>query len=383
MKRKIIIFVALICVTALIAGAHRAGTQERISSIASNCSNPRVIVNASGDTFVVWQGSHKGRWRIFFRELQKGKWRDETLIDRTDAGDNTDPAIALDDKGNPHIVWVLTLPGHSEVRYAFRLQGEWIYPGALHTSLDKNCEFPEIAVQPETNRLFITWQEGRGSRYAIFCATQDRKGRFTSVKVSSPLARGYNLYPQIFIAPTPFVTWYESGESDFILRAALFNIQTEKWMRYDPDGLENLPANRLPFLTSDLEGLLYALWYDSDGATDRIYFARQGDASTAAGSVVDDNPKQMNNLPAGKVSRDGQVYVCWRGESIFGGQIFIMKGNALTGEFKESNLVSDGQNLFYTHPSCAIAPGGSISIVWVSSVLDGGDGAIYFRHLHY
>jgi len=385
LKRKIpadILLILLLFLSPFVL-AQETSLQERISVTGSGCSNPRIIVNGSDESFAVWQGITDARSRIFFRERKGKTWGSEILLDRSEWGDSTDPNIALDDKGNPYVVWSHSDPETSSIQYAFRLKNEWIYSQPLRESRDKNCEFPRIAIESGTNRVFAVWQEGRGSQYAIYSATQDSSGRFVPIQVSRRDLRGYNVYPEIFIAPTPFVTWYGVNDSNFVLRAGLFNMQTEEWMRYDPAGFEKLPANRLPFLMTDSEGLLCAVWYDSDGSTDRIYFARQEDPSAGAGRIVDDNPERMNNTPAGIAGRDKKVYLCWRGESIFGGQIFLKIGASQANVFdiRESRLISDGQKLFYTQPYCHPYKDGSAGLVWISSALDGGDGAVYYRNI--
>jgi hypothetical protein len=90
----------------------------------------------------------------------------------------------------------------------------------------------------------------------------------------------------------------------------------------------------------------------------------------------------MNSLPMGVVSKRGRIYLCWRGESIFGGQVFLTSGDGESPiKFEEPTLVSDGQKLFYTEPDCAPDAAGGVVAVWISSVLDGGDGAVYMRSI--
>lgn len=362
--------------------AQKSHFQERISIVSNHCSNPRVA-SCRDRIYIVWQGVKEDRARIFFRERLNREWGPEMILDRSEWGNNADPQIALDDNGNPHVTWIFTDLESSAVYYAFRLKNEWFFHAPLTQTSDKNCEFPDIGVESGTNRVFVAWQEGRGSRYAIMCSTQDNKGRFVKTQVSRPDARDYNVYPQIFLRPTPVIVWYGLRESNFALHATLLNLQTETWMRYDPAGFENIPSNRLPFIMADEEGLFYALWYDSDGSTDRIYLRPQGDSSRGRTVLVDDNPRWMNSVPSGVIGSDGTIYACWRGESIFGGQIFAAtaKGGTHPRSFHESQLISDGQKLFYSQPDCCLGGEHGVDVVWVSSALDGGDGAVYFRQI--
>jgi len=357
--------------------------QERISEQSENCSNPRVIVNKQGQSFTIWQGLEQDRSRIYFRERQGQTWGPEMIIDRSEWGNNTNPRIALDQTGQPHVVWAFSDEEVSAVHYAFRIETQWFHSEPIRKTSGKNCEFPTIKVEAQSNRVFITWQEGRGSDYAVFCSTQDINGQFTPVQISHPVARAYNIYPEIFITPTPLVAWYGMSDADIDLHAAIFNIQTREWMEYQPAGFENLPVNRFPYLMTDSGGILYALWFDSDGATDRIFFSRQAEAESGKGEIVDDNPERMNNIPSGVVDADKNVFICWRGESLFGGQIFLSQGENLHSpyQFKESRLISDGQNLFYTQPDCFPCPNRGVDIVWISNALDGGNGAVYYRRV--
>lgn len=375
-----LLFVIAVLLLASLISSQETILQERLSISSTDCNNPR-IVSHDGRLFVVWQGKKEERTRIFFRERVNQIWGPEIILDRSERGNNTDPQIALDDDGNPHVVWTFSDPRVSAVYYAFRLKDEWFFPDSLSETSNMNCEFPDIGVETGTNRVFVVWQEGRGSKYAIMCSTQDKKGRFVTIRVSLPDAQGYNIYPQIFLSPTPVIVWYGLRDSDFALHAALLNIQTEIWMRYEPAGFENIPGNRLPFIMTDDQGIFHAVWYDSDGSTDRIFFRRQGDSSLEKVMIVDDSPQWMNSIPTGVVGPDKTIYICWRGESIFGGQIFLAMGKGLTNpcSFQESRLISDGQKLFYTQLDCSADGDLGVDIVWVSSALDGGDGSVYFR----
>jgi hypothetical protein len=368
-----LIFVPVIC--------PGQAVQKRISVKSPNCSAPRVAVNSEGKTYVVWQGKLDGRSRIFFREQSGREWGSEIILDQSEWGDNSDPSIALDDMGNPHIAWSYSDEECSSIYYSFRLGQDWIHYGTISKNMEKNCEFPHIAVQNLTNRVYVVWQEGKGSRYVIKCAARSSKGRFNIKRISEMIRKGYNLYPVIFMEPIPVISWYGVGDSDFVLYSALLNIQTGEWMQYEPSGLEKMPVNRLPYVISDSGGILHVVWYDSDESTDRIYYASQGDSVSGKGKIVDDNPEKMNNLPRGVLDSNGKIFICWRGESLFGGQIFLTLSKKSFGlmEFGESILISDGQKLFYTQPDCVSEPSGAMKIVWVSNALDGGDGAVYIR----
>lgn len=380
-KKYIIICSLLFALLSFAGNGQNDPLQQKASIRSIVCSQPRVAMTDNRIIFV-WRGYLENRSRILFREKSDSDWSQEIPIDRTEWGNNSDPALALDEKGNPHIVWSFCDEEVSVIYYTRRIENNWLTPVVIRQLRGKNCEFPCIAIQPSTNRVFVAWQEGRGSLYSIHAAVEDGKGRFPEEQISPSGRQGFYTSPQIFISDEPVMLWFGSASDDFSLYAARFISRTEKWMSYKPDGLENLPCNLLPQLSAGEDGNLHAVWYDSDGNTDRIYYGRQYDENKCIGTIVEQNQNNINNLPFLSISPAGRAGLCWRGESISGGQIFYSSAKINNGiTFNQPQMVSDGRKLFYTEPVSALNDKGDAVIVWTSHALDGGDGGVYFCHI--
>lgn len=384
MKRvfHLIVCIFIVVTIAPAVFALELGEVQKISTPeAINC-NPAVEVSLNGVVYVVWQGEYKGHVRIFLRLQKEGKWSSKAIIDKSPEADNFDPGITLDSKGEPHIVWVSKKDGASQLNYAYWLKDEWIYVPPVRISADKNIELPTIAVA-KNGRVFIAWQEGKGVDYDIFCATQDEKGDFIPQALANVDQISFNIYPQLFLIPAPLITWFQANETQFELQSYAYVPESGKWYPYPLDNLDNIGLSRLPFLFTGPEGEFYALWYDSDEKTDRIFLAAQDPETKGKGTMIDNNPQQRNLLPFAKSGRDGFIYVCWCAEGEDGSQIFVTQG--LPGAFQPDKvgMASDGRQLFYAHPQLAISLNSIVHLVWYSEFLDGGDGAIYYTTVNF
>jgi hypothetical protein len=358
----------------------------KISVRSSQNANPKICVTADQRIYVVWEGLDEGHSRIFFRENRDGEWQDELMLDPVTDGDDMDPAIAVDVKGNPHVVWIRkqmagTAAERTIVIYAYRLGQEWIIHGAINPNSDCNSEFPVIAVASDT-RVLIAWQEGRGTDYDILSATQDRGGDFAIIKVAGWKADHYNLYPEVFLSNPPLLVWYEAVNTDFILRKASFQIGNFSWKSEPIANFDRLAANRLPYILADNGGeTFFGLWYDAERSGERIFLGVQDPETRGEGQIVDDNPARSNRLPSGAIAEDGTIYTCWCGDTLYGTQIFVLEGNG--DYFSPSIMVSDGEPLYYSHPHIAIRGASTVYVVWSSNALDGGDGGIYFNTVEF
>lgn len=357
----------------------------KISVASSQNANPKIAVAADGGIYVVWQGLYEQHLRIFFRENRDGKWQEEVMLDPVAGVDDMDPAIALDIKGNPHVAWVRkqtvgTEDEQTTILYAYRIGQEWIVHGEINPDSDRNSEFPVIAVAANT-RVFIAWQEGRGTDYDILCATQNRGGDFAISVIAGGQADHYNLYPDIFIFDLPCLVWYEAVNTDFVLREASFQINNFSWVSEPIANFDRMAANRLPCILADTSEKFFGLWYDAERSGERIFLGVQDADTLGEGRIVDDNPLRANRLPSGIIAQDGTVYISWCGDTLYGNQIFVLKGN---GEvFSPSVMVSNGEPLYYSHPQVAAQGADRACVVWSSNALDGGDGGIYFNTVEF
>jgi hypothetical protein len=366
--------------------AQEIGKPQKVNSLAASCTSPK-IVTAGTAVYVVWQGMYQGQSRVFFRERRDGVWQNEMLLDSSPDEENFDPTITTDVKGNPHIVWVSRTPrkedaviGTSKIHYAYRLRTEWLFPEPISVVTGQNSELPAIAVE-EKGRVFIAWQEGKGTSYDIYCATQDKSGMFRKTLVSELSNKRYNLYPQVFLAPKPFIVWYEADRDSFALRGATFYEPAINWEEFPLPNLNQLPCSRLPVLVQDKLGVLLATWYDSWDSNDRILLGIQEAATRGKGSIIDDQPQRQNAFPAACVGPDNMIYVTWSGEGKDASQIFLTRGDGIG--FSPSILCSDGEKGFYSSAQVAVDTTTTAHVVWYSDTLNGGNGGIYLSSVSF
>jgi hypothetical protein len=148
------------------------------------------------------------------------------------------------------------------------------------------------------------------------------------------------------------------------------------WYEFGLMNLEELPASRLPILLQDKLGVLFAVWYDSTEASDRILLGIQEYTTRGKGSIIDDLSERQNSFPVGCVGPDNMIYVAWCSEGEDGTQIYLAAGDGIT--FTAGIMCSDGENLYYSSPQVMIDSNLTAQVVWYSDTLKGGNGAIYF-----
>lgn len=348
-----------------------------LNTKSTDNTNVKISAAADGRIFVVWQGMVNKRYHIFFREKVGRSWLAPVLIDDVANNDDFDPALFVDERSNPHVVWVSKTDELQEIHYAHRLGSDWIFEPPVRTSRDLNLELPTIAVDA-TGKPFIVWQEGKGTGYSIWSAVENTTGNFDVLPVSKPMSNHYNIYPQLFITNlSPLVLWYETREEGFVLRASVFIKDARRWVDYPLENIESIPANRLPIVYSTREGKLFALWYDNINGEDHILVAKTDDSELRNGLIIDDGTTHNNAVPDGTLTAPNVLYVCWKAdmETVFS-QIFLTK--IVDGKPGKSLLISDGAKNYYTNPNLAVNKNGEVHVVWFSNASEGGDGSIYY-----
>lgn len=106
---------------------------------------------------------------IKFSRFENGLWSPVMSVART-SGDSVNPAIALDDRGRPQVVWEDYSLGRREILFSAYSGGAWTRPYNLSASPARSSTDPAIAVGDDA-RIHVTWQEEDtgGSGYYDIC----------------------------------------------------------------------------------------------------------------------------------------------------------------------------------------------------------------------
>jgi hypothetical protein len=158
-----------ILVRRLDAGGVLAGEESVVNVTgAGNQTEPAVAVNRRGDCVIVWQGPGLEDEDIFLRRFDAsgGAISDDLLVNLNTPGRQLHPKVALSDAGTTVVVWesrVTEMDGdgiRACVRLldgsGSRLGGEMILDDPLH-----DCRYPDVAMAPAGN-FVVTWLRETG-----------------------------------------------------------------------------------------------------------------------------------------------------------------------------------------------------------------------------
>jgi hypothetical protein len=147
-------------------------------------SNPRVAVNATGETYFTWVDKRNGN-----RDIYAGKfdvnvgyrlWTDDMRVNGdTGTTDQINPDLAVDADGYIYVVWADARNGVPDI-YAQKLRpdGTRVWSQDLRinaTSQADERSKPVIAVD-STGALYIAWESRRGDQHDIFMQSYTADG---------------------------------------------------------------------------------------------------------------------------------------------------------------------------------------------------------------
>ena len=137
------------------------GEPLEVSSSSGSAFDPEIAIDPSDAINVAWEDSGPGTNVIMFsRSTNGGESFSEPKQVSVGSGDATEAAIATDNSGRIHIVWVGNATGNSETYYSRSTDGGATFSAPLRVS-----NFPEGDVHKPTvvafqNTVYIAFQNG-------------------------------------------------------------------------------------------------------------------------------------------------------------------------------------------------------------------------------
>lgn len=254
---------------------------------------------------------------IYYSRFDGSRWSGPVKISPGDAYAGV-PAIAIDPRGDPHIVW-----------YGIRDQAP-----------------------PVTTR--------HGSIYEILYSGQSG-GRWSAPVVISPgIPDSINPALAIDAEGTLHSAWYQFDIEAYQVQYAR---RLQEWEQ--PRQVSGGPADSFGVaLAVHRDGTAYVVW-ERRGAPDiRIYFAERRDQWSGAQPVSPEGQAAFN--PSVAVDANGRVYVVWESD----GQLYLRRRDRRWQG--SERIASDGKN---TQPIVA-AHGETVDVMWTQEL--GGDRRIQF-----
>ncbi len=112
------------------------GAAQRVNDDpgAARQGKPAVAIDSHGTTYVVWEDWRRGEDQIelrWARQTAGGSWTPSQPVGPQGAKNQRNPAIAVDGRGNVHLVWESQDPAHPGIYWAILRPGSTIWRGFL------------------------------------------------------------------------------------------------------------------------------------------------------------------------------------------------------------------------------------------------------------
>ena len=175
--------------------------------------NPQVAIDPRGNALAVWSQSNGTRINIWSnRYAPSSGWATAELIEANDAGDAGNPQVVIDPSGNALAVWE-QFDGMRQSIWANRYtpSDRWGTAGPIEDDDAGNASEPQVAIDPRGNALAV-WRQTDGPRQNVWANRYTpSRGWATAGPIEDDV--GAALTPQVAIDPSgnAIAVW---GQSD-------------------------------------------------------------------------------------------------------------------------------------------------------------------------
>ena len=140
------------------------GTAELIETDAGNALVPQVAVDTKGNALAVWYQSDGSRLNIYSNRYIAGTgWGTAELIETDNAGPAADPQVAFDADGNAFAVWAQYDGTHDNIWSNRYIAGTgWGTPELIETDNAGDASNPQVAIDANGNALAV-WHQSDGT----------------------------------------------------------------------------------------------------------------------------------------------------------------------------------------------------------------------------
>jgi len=301
------------------------GQNQKVNSDLGDIdsSHPVTVCDRnSGITWVAWQAGAGSR-DIYVSKLLAGAGSFDSAVKVTnDASDQCNPAIALDSKDRPYVVWQDKRNGNWDIYFSTYDGTNWSLGELVHDPNDNNQVNPAIAIDgQDPNQVYVVWQDDCAVNQEIYIAYSiDGFATKTVKRITADTSDQIEPAITIDSANAVYVVWTDnrnSATNGTDIYGAASN-STVAW--------ENIPVvsdtknQTNPVVAAEEAGtILHLLWVDDTDPSGSIFYAYTTDGLqgplTINSDVVnerDDAQKEPAIFVTGSTGNDLRVYACWR-----------------------------------------------------------------------
>ncbi len=263
---------------------------ERIETDnAGDVHAPQIALDANGNALAVWRRYDGSRYNIWANRYTAGSgWGTAELIETDNAGDASDPQIALDANGNALAVWDQS----DGIRFSiwanrYTAGSGWGTPELIENDNAGGAYFPQIAIDASGNALAV-WKQFDGSRNNIWANRYTPGSGWGTAELIETDDAGDARYPQIALAANgnALAVWLQFDGTRNNIWA---NRYTPGSGWGTPELIETDDASNAytPQIAIDASGNAMAVWRQSDGSRYNIWANRYtpGSGWGAAGTI--------------------------------------------------------------------------------------------------
>jgi len=289
--------------------------KRNISRMEGKSMTGGLAVDKFGNVHIVWGDSApNGNWEIIYKMKSVfGEWSDTQNVSKT-VTSSTTGRIAVDNYGNPHVVWEEYNGERIDIYYSCKEQEVWSTPVNISNYSNKWNELPDIGIDMQ-GRVHVIWMGG-GIGYT-------RKEGNIWIPPKEITALG-PMNPSMYVEP--------DGKIHIVYQHGIYS--GEIMYLYSPDGGNTWegPVNvsqspsyycYSPHVVADRNGKVYVVWIKSKfgvGIIGMFIAVKEPNGSWST-------PQQINSVkgnpyaPSINVNENNEIYICYMDVVDIGGGI--------------------------------------------------------------
>jgi hypothetical protein len=303
---------------------HPSSAADFISVGGQSAQNPKLAIDNSGNTIIVWQQSDGTNSQIYKSEYRNGLWSHPIgLADNIspDGQNATDPQVAMNNYGNAMIVWSQSDGANTQIFRSEYRNGSWTHPADLTDNISPDGEDASDVIldMNDNSNVLIVWKQSDGTHEQIFKA-ESRGGIWTY-----PTSLSDNISPDGSDVQTAAVAINDN--SQFLIAWSQSDLTKDRIFKseYRSGGWTH-PASlsdgispggqdaKEPVVGMDRNGNCLIVWYGSDGAKDQVFKSQyHGGVWTHPSSLTDNispDGESVHSLQMA-MSANGSAIVTW------------------------------------------------------------------------
>jgi hypothetical protein len=236
---------------------------------------PQVAFDTSGNALAVWSENDGTRYNIGSNRYIPGTgWGTDVVIETDNAGHAAESQIAFDASGNALVVWKQSDGTRNNIWSNRYIVGSgWSTAALIETEDTGDADLPQIAFDASGNALAV-WRQSYGAHVGIWSNRYVvGSGWGIAVLIENDMAQ----------PDTPQIAVDSSGNALAVWTKTVGTASTNIWSnRYTPGNgwgvaevIENTVGNAFePQIAIDAGGNAMAVWLQSDGTRNNIWFNR-------------------------------------------------------------------------------------------------------------